>query len=86
MFPLITFDMFPTDELYQAMFDFENIETLPLTDQFDQVGYSYTMMVQNMGSLFIVSSVITPGIAVIIGLSNICFPIWRLFNCGRKHI
>jgi hypothetical protein len=45
MFPLITFDMFPTDELYQAIFDFENIETLPLTDQFDQVGYSYTMMV-----------------------------------------
>ena len=24
MFPLITFDMFPTDELYQVMFDFEN--------------------------------------------------------------
>jgi hypothetical protein len=32
MFPLITFDMFPTDELYQVMFDFENIKTTPLTD------------------------------------------------------
>ena len=32
MFPLITFDMFPTDELYQVMFDFENIQTTPLTD------------------------------------------------------
>jgi len=53
LFPLLTFDMIPTDEIYETIFGFSKIDTQPLTDQLDAVGYSSTITVINMGSLFI---------------------------------
>jgi len=53
LFPFITFDAVPTDELYNYMFDYDNIDDEGLNDLFENVGYEYTTTVGNMGSMFL---------------------------------
>ena len=50
LFELASFDIIPTDYIYDWMFDFENN---PLTEALDAVGYSSTYTIFNLGSLFI---------------------------------
>jgi hypothetical protein len=53
LFPLITFDLIPTEELYNALLDFDEIEEEAITDQFEIVGYGDILMIRNMGSMFL---------------------------------
>ena len=49
LFEFVTFDLIPTDELYQKIFDFENKE--PYSDEADNIGYSSRYLIFNSGSL-----------------------------------
>ena len=52
-FPLITFSLIPTDEIFETMFHFFEIQTdYPLTNQFDAVGYSSIFFIKNLGFLY----------------------------------
>ena len=54
MFPLLTFDILPSDVIYDEMFDLSSIEDdEPLTEKFDEVGYGSQMIYGNLGSLMI---------------------------------
>lgn len=53
IFPMITFDVFPTDDLYQAQFQVNDMEDDALTEQFDLVGYGTMICFSNLGSLLI---------------------------------
>jgi hypothetical protein len=54
LFPLLTFDILPSDEIYDEMFDLSSIEDdEPLTEKFDEVGYGSQMIYGNLGSLMI---------------------------------
>jgi len=56
IFPLITFDALPVDPLYEKIFKFSKITTDGvLTDQFDNAGYSSYFIVNNIGSLFLIT-------------------------------
>jgi len=58
LFPLITFDAIPVNEMYERMFHFNNITTdYALTDQFDNSGYSSIFVVKNIGSIFLIAMV-----------------------------
>ena len=50
LFELVSFDLVPTDYLYETWFGFEN---LPLSDTFDAVGYSSQFIIWNLGSIFL---------------------------------
>ena len=53
LFPLITFDVIPTEKLYEFTLDFDEVEEESLTDQFEIVGYGDILMIRNMGSMFL---------------------------------
>ena len=57
LFPFITFDMVPTDDLYEEMFNFneheEDINSNLISDQFEILGYEYVNMIGNMGSMYL---------------------------------
>jgi len=53
LFPFITFDAVPTDDLYNYIFDYENIDDEGLNELFENVGYEFTTTVGNMGSMFL---------------------------------
>jgi len=56
IFPLITFDVIPTDKLYDKIFKLSQInDDYPLTDQFSIVGYSSLFIVNNIGSLYLIA-------------------------------
>jgi len=67
LFPFITFDAVPTDDLYNYMFDYENIDDEGLNELFENVGYEFTTTVGNMGSMFLFV-VLLPLYAVILYL------------------
>ena len=51
LFPLVTFDIFPTDYIYALAFNLTNDE--PVSDLFESVGYGFKMTINNIGSLLI---------------------------------
>ena len=54
LFPLITFDAMPTDDLYNLLFNTKSFEDdEPLTEQFGIIGYSSRLVYDNMGSLLV---------------------------------
>ncbi len=54
LFPLITFDAMPTDDLYNLLFSTKSFEDdEPLSEQFDIIGYSSRLVYDNLGSLLI---------------------------------
>jgi hypothetical protein len=53
IFPLITFDIIPTDKLYDIIFKPYNFNDSALHENFDVVGYNNKLVINNMGSLFI---------------------------------
>jgi len=56
IFPLITFDVIPTDKLYDKIFKLNQINNdYALTDQFSIVGYSSLFIVNNIGSLYLIA-------------------------------
>lgn len=56
MFPMIAFDAFPVESLYEKIFKFSEINSdHALTDQFDSFGYSSIFIVSNIGSLFLIA-------------------------------
>lgn len=58
MFPLITFDAFPTGWLYDSVFDFNSIQTdYSLNEHFKNVGYGSIFIVNNIGSLGLMTTV-----------------------------
>jgi hypothetical protein len=68
LFPLVTFDMFPTDDLYEDMFKFEEtVEEEPLSPQFEATGYEFLMIVENMGSLWFIC-LLQPGVWIIFAI------------------
>ena len=53
LFPLITFDLIPTDDFYDNYLNFKSVKEKSYSDQFEAVGYGATLMLKNMGSLFL---------------------------------
>ncbi len=57
-FPIITFDVFPVGPLFEKIFHFGEISTdHALTPQFNIVGYSSIFVVNNIGSLYLLSNI-----------------------------
>ena len=52
-FPLITFALIPTTELFETMFHFSQQSDYAITDQFDAVGYSSIFCINNLGFLYL---------------------------------
>ena len=50
VFDLISFDIIPTEDLYNKIFEFDNV---PLTEYFLAVGYESQHIIFNMGSIFL---------------------------------
>lgn len=58
LFPLITFDVFPVQSLYEKWFRFAEVTTdHPLTQQFNLVGYNSIFFINNIGSLFLIVNI-----------------------------
>ncbi len=53
LFPLITFDAMPTDDLYNLLFKTKSFDDEPLTEQFGIIGYKSWLVYDNMGSLLV---------------------------------
>ena len=53
IFPLITFDLIPTEEIYELIFRSLSFDDSKLHYNFDVVGYKNKLVINNMGSLFI---------------------------------
>jgi hypothetical protein len=51
IFPLITFDVVPTDYIYAVLN--AGIDDEALTEQFDHVGYGSQLVFDNLGSLLL---------------------------------
>ena len=60
LFPLITFDSIPTDEIYEYVFEFSEVDDEPLSEEFEAVGYESRLTLINMGSLFLVNFLVLP--------------------------
>ena len=54
IFPLVTFDIIPTTEIFETMFHFGDITDNPLSDNFSTLGYSSIFSVSNLGSIYFV--------------------------------
>ena len=54
IFPLVTFDIIPSTEIFETMFHFSDIVDNPLSDQFSTLGYSSIFSVSNLGSVYFV--------------------------------
>jgi hypothetical protein len=65
LYPLVTFELFQTDDLYEEIFDLSFYDyDSGFTQQFMVVGYEYTSIIGNMGSLFAVLA-ITPLVVIL---------------------
>ena len=54
IFPLIAFDMVPTDDLYVNLFPaLDDVEDDPISDAFEEIGYEAKLSINNLGSLFL---------------------------------
>ena len=53
LFPLISFDLIETDEIYERIFSLSEFEDEPQSEPFDLLGYSYQLAINNIGSLLI---------------------------------
>jgi hypothetical protein len=86
LFPLITFDLFPTDDIYEFLFGYEELQAdIELNQQFEIVGYEYTFMVGNMGSMFIMM-LLMPVSALAYFIILKCVPHWFCRQFGKKRI
>jgi hypothetical protein len=54
LFPLITFDLIPTEYIYPGMFKTDQITDEPLTAQLADVGYNGKLVINNLGSLLLI--------------------------------
>ncbi len=61
----VTFDIIPTEEMYEKMFGWENE---PYSDAADNIGYGSRVFVENTGSLFVYLSAIVLKQLLIYGL------------------
>jgi hypothetical protein len=53
LFPYITFDVLPSDDIFEWMFTLSALDDKPITDMFDEVGYGSQLLYENLGSLLI---------------------------------
>lgn len=53
LFPLLTFDILPTDILFEYMFSLSQIEDEAMTKSFGAIGYESMFVYNNLGSLLI---------------------------------
>jgi hypothetical protein len=51
IFPILTFDIVPSDDIYEWMFKLSEVEDEPKSENFDQIGYGATLVYNNLGSL-----------------------------------
>lgn len=81
LFPLIVFDIIPTDELYEKIFAFEElgIESPAISQQFDHVGYESILSILNMGSIALISFIMLPSLAILALLAERCM---KRHRCG----
>ena len=53
IFPIVSFDMVPTDALYGELFGLDDVEDEPISDVFEEIGYESKLSMNNLGSLFL---------------------------------
>jgi hypothetical protein len=51
--PIWTFDILPSDDIFEAIFNISEIDDDALTEKFDEVGYGSRLVYGNLGSLLI---------------------------------
>jgi hypothetical protein len=54
IFPLLIFDILPSDDIFEAMFTLSEVPDKPRSDKFDEVGYGSMLIYGNLGSLLII--------------------------------
>jgi hypothetical protein len=84
LFPLITFDAVPTDDLYDEYFNFAQVEEKSVSDQFEIVGYGATLIIRNMGSMFLI--LFLNPIVYLIAKVLICFAPASTRNLVKKKL
>ena len=51
--PIWTFDILPSDDIFEPIFNLSEIDDDALTEKFDEVGYGSKLVYSNLGSLII---------------------------------
>jgi hypothetical protein len=52
IFPLYTFDLIPTEDVYEWMFRTSEFDDQSISEIFNDVGYNDRLVINNMGSIF----------------------------------
>lgn len=53
IFPIVSFDMIPTDDLYAKLFRLDEVDDEPVSAVFEEIGYESKLSMNNLGSLFL---------------------------------
>jgi hypothetical protein len=53
LMPIWTFDILPSDDIFEVIFGISSIDDDALTEKFDEVGYGSKLVYGNLGSLLI---------------------------------
>ena len=53
IFPIVSFDMIPTDDLYAKLFSLDDVDDEPVSAIFEEIGYESKLSMNNLGSLFL---------------------------------
>jgi hypothetical protein len=64
------------------MFNFESVDDPPINEQFSQVGYGNKMIVQNMGSFWLITNMLIAWTLAITLIS--CLPLKYICCCGKS--
>lgn len=77
IFNLVSFDLLPTEYIFEKVFQFSKVQDSYLSDWFSWVGYRSMLSVTNMATLF-VFMVLAPLGILTLAVVNKIFPFWRL--------
>ena len=79
--PIITFDLFQSQELNRVIFDFDQIKNQsPLSVQFGLIGYNSTFSIDNLGGIFW-ASCFMPALVALVAIIN--YFLYKLTSCTR---
>jgi hypothetical protein len=54
IFPLLIFDVLPSDDIFEVIFNLSEVPDEPRSEKFDEIGYGSMLIYGNLGSLLII--------------------------------
>lgn len=78
LFTLVSFNVIPTEYIYEKVFKISTLPDSHLSDDFKWVGYQSMLTVNNMASIF-AFLIIAPIGVLTLQIFNVCFPFWIRF-------